>query len=682
MKKLILILLIFGFIFSSSCSNESFENELIEEVDENEDIPDGEEDQEEDDNPDPDDTINLTPCDFSLEGIASNSSVTISCTMDLEGATINLPANTTLIFDNGQIINGTLQFASGGTIDGDLLNINLDIQGEVILSDNSFDFRSNRWEIKSGTVSDEIAEQNKLNLQSAIDLSKRLGAQIFNTDELDAFFKVGLGHGGQQGLSENGIHIPSNFRLEMSENTYLRVQPTHFPWYVLLSTYKVENVTITGGTLIGDRYEHDYSDFIDGDNISRKTHEWPALIVTAGSSNIVFENINIEHSTGDGFIVGSAGFRTNPGAVWNEGIVLRNCTLDGNRRNNISITDGENITVVDNLIINAGDGPTNPNGVFNSAGVNPRYGLDVEPYVEYASFDFASRVQYEWVENVSISNNRFEDNYAGSIVVYSGDKVSIDNNTADHSISLNETTGSNITNNTVEARSNVSGRVGITTSDFRRYTDFIGGNIQQYALNNNVSGNTVRGFTTGYYIRGSEAEITRNFGYENEVSLIVDRAEDLSIHDNIYESSLPNSAGIILGSYGNNVKIFNENVSVAARYLFVNNYNRNLDFSSEVESFTVEISNCVLSGNKSSRVFDAIGVHLINNQINTGTEFVQTDGTRFLNNTVVAEFVDGVILDNSMNCQIIENNFTLSANYEPVVVMNEPTNANNTIENN
>jgi len=679
MKKLFLILLIFGFILAS-CSNESIENELIEEVDENQD--DTDDPDVGDDEPDSDANINLTPCDFTLEDIPANSSIIISCTIDLEGATINLPANTTLLFENGQIINGTLQFSTGGTIDGDLLNISLGIEGSVLLSNNSFDFKSNRWDITSGSVGDAVAEQNKEHFQSAIDMSKRLGAQIFNTDKLDAFFKVGLGHGGQQGLSENGIHIPSNFQFKMSENTYLRVQPTNFPWYVLLSTYKVQNTTISGGTLIGDRYEHDYSDFIDGDNISRRTHEWPALIVTAGSTNIVFDNINIKHSTGDGFIVGSAGFRTNPSTVWNNGITLRNCILDGNRRNNVSITDGENIIVEDNMIINAGDGDTNPNGVYNSAGVNPRYGLDVEPYVEYASFDLNSRVQYEWVENVSIRNNKFIDNHAGSIVVYSGDKVTIDNNTADHSISLNETTGSDIINNTVEARSNVFGRAGITTSDFRRYTDFVGGNIQQYALDNNVSGNTVRGFTTGYYIRGSEAEITRNFAYENEVSLIVDRAEDLNIHNNVYESSLANSTGIILGSYGNNVKIYNENFTVAARYLFVNNYNRNLDFSSDVESFTVEISNCLLSGGKSSRIVDAIGVHLVNNQINTGTEFANSNGIWFMDNTISAEFVDGVILDNSRNSQIIENNFTLSPNYDSVVVINEPINANNIIQNN
>src|SRR5690606_805290 len=75
--------------------------------------------------------ISTTPCDFLLSDATSNSTIEIDCRMDLKGQTVNLPAGVTLSYTGGEIINGTLNFSSQGIIDGNLLNKDLEIEGDV-----------------------------------------------------------------------------------------------------------------------------------------------------------------------------------------------------------------------------------------------------------------------------------------------------------------------------------------------------------------------------------------------------------------------------------------------------------------------------------------------------------------------------------------------------------------------
>ena len=148
-------------------------------------------------------------------------------------------------------------------------------------------------------------------------------------------------------------------------------------------------------------------------------------------------------------------------------MVLKNCLITSSRRNNITVGDGEYLKILNNKILKAGDGETKYNAdgslLWDSAGVAPKYGLDVEPWV-------IDDVRYDWVENVLIQGNEFRENEAGSIIVYAGNYITIDDNYSDHAIAQNETLGSKITNNVIEGN-NKWGRAGITSSDFRRYTD-------------------------------------------------------------------------------------------------------------------------------------------------------------------------------------------------------------------
>lgn len=633
------------------------------------------------------DVVNTgSPCEFSLAEAAPNSTVIINCVMDLEGRTVNIPDGVTVVNEGGSIINGTLNFTNNTTIDSALLNNTITLgNGTPILKDNVFEFAPERWGIVEGEVAEDIAQRNKEILQGTIDLAKSIGVNVFVIGRMDAFFRVGLRHGGQKGLSEDAIHLPSDFELRMGDDTFLRVQSTNFPWGVLLSTFEVQNVVVSGGNLIGDRFTHDYSDFIDGDGISRRSHEWPGLIITAGSENITFDGITMRNSTGDGFIAGAAAHRTIPGTRFNRNITLQNCILDANRRNNISLTDGEDIKILNNEITNAGSGESRRNAdgspIYDSNGVEPKYGLDVEPFITYSSFNIESETRFEWVQDVVIEGNQFIDNVNGSIIVFTGDNVLINNNFSDHTIALRETRNSDITNNTIEGN-NRWGRAAISTSDFRRFVDFIGGRIEQYAVGNDVLNNTINGgFSTGLRINGSEAVVSGNEVNNVGLSIQVDRAETTEIYNNRYTSTTANSTGLILSSFADNINIHDEYFDVAARFLFVKDLNVDEKFAAEVATFRSNISNCTLKGGKTALIENTIGLTLDNNDIDTGTIVKNSQEINFTGNTVIPPFVDGLVVDGSSNVTATGNSFTLTNdNYDNIVVANNPPNANNTLQ--
>ena len=103
-----LFLLVFVTMLFVSCNTEELfiepvGEEVINLEDEEEVVE--EEVAEEDEEPEVDPTL---PCDFDLNTIEPNSTILINCMMDLDGAIINVPANVSIIYEGGDIINGTL----------------------------------------------------------------------------------------------------------------------------------------------------------------------------------------------------------------------------------------------------------------------------------------------------------------------------------------------------------------------------------------------------------------------------------------------------------------------------------------------------------------------------------------------------------------------------------------------
>jgi hypothetical protein len=94
------------------------------------------------------------------------------------------------------------------------------------------------------------------------------------------------------------INMVSNMTLLLDKKAVVQKETNGFEIYstVYLDS-GIENVTIQGGTLRGDKKTHNYSQKgMDTDG----THEWGDGIYSAGARNIVIDSVKIEKFTGDG----------------------------------------------------------------------------------------------------------------------------------------------------------------------------------------------------------------------------------------------------------------------------------------------------------------------------------------------------------------------------------------------
>jgi len=100
------------------------------------------------------------------------------------------------------------------------------------------------------------------------------------------------------------INLVSNMTFLMDDEVVIQKETNGYEIYsTLFLGSEVENVTIRGGTLRGDRETHDYTqkgDFTEG------SHEWGNGINTNGARNVVIDSVKIEKFTGDGIEIGGS----------------------------------------------------------------------------------------------------------------------------------------------------------------------------------------------------------------------------------------------------------------------------------------------------------------------------------------------------------------------------------------
>ena len=487
-----------------------------------------------------------TPCGFDLSKVQANQTIVINCLLDLGGDTVNLPANVKLLYEGGDIINGTLNFSTNNSISGQLLSASLNLTGSIpLIKDPVFEFKPQRWGIVQGNVSDQVALKNRDILQSVIDQTKQMGVNVFHIDAIDAYFHLRYSWTDAKGYNDIAIHLPSNFHLRMTEKTHLRLQPNNWPFGAFISVYDKTNVKISGGNIYGDRFTHDYSDILDEVGISRFTHEWPGLLIIAGSSDVVIDGMYLTNSTGDAVIFGASnGFRNENVATktFNQNVILKNSTTNASRRNNITITDGKNLTVENCKILNGGNGDNiydlAGNKIISSAGIAPRVGIDIEPIWGWNETDgFIFR---EKVEQVYIRGCTFIDNVVASFIDYSGIDVTVENCISDNGFASAQSTGGKYFNNVLVASEKFKDATGITMGSM---DVTINGQRQQLSENNIVKGNRVEGFVFGTVVRGNNCEVSNNTYIDNWVGLKILTTENTKFDNNSFKSNDKSDSG-------------------------------------------------------------------------------------------------------------------------------------------
>ncbi|MGB3776359.1 MAG: hypothetical protein WA951_13965, partial [Leeuwenhoekiella sp.] len=128
-------------------------------------------------------------CSFNLADLKANTEKVVSCLIDLQGETISLNENITLIYDGGDIVNGTLIFTDG-KIDGRLLNQSLQVNGDASLTEPTFKFDPSRWDLTEGRTTFRNAFHNRLRIEELMTMVKQMNGNTFEIDAFDAYFEV------------------------------------------------------------------------------------------------------------------------------------------------------------------------------------------------------------------------------------------------------------------------------------------------------------------------------------------------------------------------------------------------------------------------------------------------------------------------------------------------------------
>lgn len=300
-----------------------------------------------------------------------------------------------------------------------------------------------------------------------------------------------------------GIVVPSHMKLTLDHEAELKVQPNAERGYSCIYLRKVQNVTISGGIITGDLDQHDFS------KLPKSTYEWGFGIYVHGGKNITIENMKIRKCIGDCIFLGSVGLLgVDPDYDKPEKVAIRNCSLDGARRNNISITAADGVFVENNVITNAG----------TVKGTKPWAGIDIEGYGEGA-------IDYEEPRRVVVRGNVFRGNAEVSVLNFNGYGVIIEGNHADNTFSYGNGTDTVISNN-VMVRTDGS-KVAIAAQQVSNGYD--GNNVT-------IVGNIIKGFSSGIDARGKDVVVTGNtvshLGNTGGTGIGVWDAENVLVADN------------------------------------------------------------------------------------------------------------------------------------------------------
>jgi hypothetical protein len=466
--------------------------------------------------------------------------------------------------------------------------------------------------IVEGVVSDAVALSNKDIMNSELALAVAASATTFVIPAMDAYFNTNTRTDqsfNRTNMSTQGIILPSNLNIQMQPTTYLRCQPNDRVAYNLFSIWDVDNITISGGNLVGDKYTHVYNqDYtvttaastteaiiklqreyvitlynipvtvsnattnaaeiasyldalpdmsatssgavisivpnaglyveIDDDSTdlsginfsSGHTHEFGFLFSLYSSTNIVIDNVNQDDPTGDAVFVGIKGLRNTDGTVTpplrvSTGITVKNCTISGSRRNNISPVDCNGMIVENNIIKDAA----------KDIRTLPASNMDLESY-RIRNGD-GSLSEYARVENVIIRNNTFSGADNADIILYTCNDVEVYGNTFTKNISntaaFNISIHDNIWNCAVDyigsAISLNQNTIAVTGEDLCYHYD--------------VYNNTVNGSQSGISVDVNDARIYNNDVLEFSSQGMLIGGNESHYYDNILTSTLANTYG-------------------------------------------------------------------------------------------------------------------------------------------
>jgi len=523
---------------------------------------------------------------------------------------------------------------------------------EAIKKKNNYTLDPTEWGIVQGEVSDDVALQNRIQLEAAFQDAVEKQVDTFKIGVLDAFFDVvSLTNGRKRFESwKEGITLPENFNLVMSPETHLRAQPNSSARYVLLTNGTHDNISIKGGNLYGERNAHSYS--------GKSSDEWGHVLDLVGLENGIIDGVTIKDGNGDGMCVHELHFTFKAEHDKTRNLKIINCTFDNNRRNNLAITGGANILIEKNTFLNAGqDTPT-------SKGTSPKAAIDVEPYKERDK-KTGKLIHYEKAENIIIRNNIEKNSRWQGFVVATGRDVLIENNTMESSINFGYSDHVTIRNNTLINPG--MGGVGMTL-----------GADGDRVFENKVYNNVVKNFNQAMSVRGNGHEIYDNtFDNYNTALYIYDLKNSL-IYDNVFTSTLKESRGVFIHvTTADSSSIKNNSFTAQKSPLHI----FNLNFYNG-KGNNLNITGNTFTGNDAGTIGNSNGILFQKNIFNTGLRIKGTKRVSLKENQINGGNLDGIqVRESNADLSLISNRINskkqnIDVREVPVNFINEGNSSN------
>jgi hypothetical protein len=212
------------------------------------------------------------------------------------------------------------------------------------------------------------------------------------------------------------IRMRSHTRLQLDANATLEVIPNAKDRYELIKVYKVNNVRIQGGKLLGDRARH-----------KGTAGQWGYGININGAKNVLVQNVKISNFWGDGMWIGGVGH--GGGLIRSDYVTVNGVVSSNNRRQGLSIGPAQHIYIV--------------NSTFKDThGHKPEAGIDIEPStqgpvdkvrIEHNTFSGNKGNGIELhanISNIVMVRNTLTNNYGFGVLAVAGGPFGLDSNHA------------------------------------------------------------------------------------------------------------------------------------------------------------------------------------------------------------------------------------------------------------
>lgn len=181
------------------------------------------------------------------------------------------------------------------------------------------------------------------------------------------------------------ILLPSNIVFALHDEAIIEIIPNDTWNYCVIDINGQRDVILTGGTIKGDRKDHDFA----GGGAHDEGH---TICIQGASQRVLIENTHLTEGTGDGVLI-LGGADDEP----SRDITIRQNEISHHRRQGVSIVGGVDIVIEDNEI-------------HHISGTSPQFGVDIE------SLHYKSR-------DILIANNHFHQNRGGDYVNTDGKNV-------------------------------------------------------------------------------------------------------------------------------------------------------------------------------------------------------------------------------------------------------------------